>query len=165
LISLLNESRGTRQVNGTFAPGLAGGQAQKPVVARGHARGRGWAQAEPQKGAAADRTAGRLAVEQPGAELAPGGIGGLAGRLVDADRRHGAVGARVEVHAGGRKFARGVRSPGSYLSCWEAPLHFGLGSARDVERIVVHWPEGGSETFRGGPSGRLVTLTKGQGER
>ena len=33
------------------------------------------------------------------------------------------------------------------FSSREATAHFGLGSAQEVERILVRWPDGSSETF------------------
>ena len=64
--------------------------------------------------------------------------------LVDCLTPHGApaVGARVEIQAGGTTQIREVRSGASYLSQHDARLHFGLGSASKVERLKVTWPGG-----------------------
>ena len=59
-----------------------------------------------------------------------------------------AVGARVEVRAGGRRQASVVTAGGSYLASAPGRLFFGLGSARSVERIDVTWAWGVSESWR-----------------
>jgi enediyne biosynthesis protein E4 len=58
-----------------------------------------------------------------------------------------AVGARVEVRAGGRRLASVVTAGGSYLASAPPRLVFGLGDGRSVERIDVTWPWGLSETW------------------
>ena len=65
--------------------------------------------------------------------------------IVDGRNRHGApaVGARVEVRAGGTTQIREVRSGASYLSQHDLRLHFGLGAAERVEELKVTWPGGG----------------------
>jgi enediyne biosynthesis protein E4 len=53
-----------------------------------------------------------------------------------------AIGARVRVTAGGRTQVDEVRGGGSYLSQHDLRLHFGLGSAREIERVEIDWPSG-----------------------
>jgi hypothetical protein len=53
-----------------------------------------------------------------------------------------AVGARVEIQAGGRNQTGFVVGGGSYLSASDRRLLFGLGGAARVDRVVVHWPSG-----------------------
>jgi hypothetical protein len=53
-----------------------------------------------------------------------------------------AVGAVVEVHAGGRVIRRQLKGGGSYLSANDPRLLIGLGSAERVEQVVIHWPNG-----------------------
>ncbi|MBW3542029.1 MAG: CRTAC1 family protein, partial [Planctomycetes bacterium] len=53
-----------------------------------------------------------------------------------------AIGAEVEVHAGGKVFAQRVMPTCSYLSQVELPLTFGLGEQSQVDRLRVHWPDG-----------------------
>lgn len=53
-----------------------------------------------------------------------------------------AIGARVEVTAGGRTQVQEVGGGYGHLSIQhELTLHFGLGTACDVERVVVRWPD------------------------
>jgi hypothetical protein len=68
------------------------------------------------------------------------------------------IGARVEVWAGGREqVAERVASSG-YLSQNEGRLHFGLGAAMTVDRIVVHWPSGRVQTLDNVGIDRVVTV-------
>ena len=64
---------------------------------------------------------------------------------VDLRRSHGnrfAVGARIEIEAGGRRQVREVTAGSSYMSQSALPVHFGLGSATRIDRLIVRWPEG-----------------------
>ena len=76
-----------------------------------------------------------------------------------------AVGARVVVHAGGRRVSSEVQTGSSYLSQNDMRLHFGLGDATEFERIEVLWPGGKRETFPGGKVNRIVTQRQGGGVR
>jgi len=51
-----------------------------------------------------------------------------------------AIGARVQLEAGGRKQNLQVSSARGYLSQSELPLTFGLGKATKVDKVTVHWP-------------------------
>jgi hypothetical protein len=69
-------------------------------------------------------------------------------RVLDATGRRDALGAWVGVErSSGSSLWRRVRTDGSYLSASDARLLIGLGDEPDVERIVVHWPNGAREAF------------------
>jgi hypothetical protein len=70
----------------------------------------------------------------------------LVGDGVKSNRN--AIGARVEVVAGGARQVRFVAGGGSYLSASERRLLVGLGSAREAERVTVVWPSGRRQEFR-----------------
>jgi hypothetical protein len=53
-----------------------------------------------------------------------------------------AVGARVEIEAGGRRQVREVATTSGYLAGQTPILHFGLGAATLAERVSVRWPSG-----------------------
>lgn len=53
-----------------------------------------------------------------------------------------AVGARVTVLANGRLLMREVRAGGSYASCHDPRLHFGLGAPCTSVEVKVTWPNG-----------------------
>src|SRR6476659_4172297 len=58
-----------------------------------------------------------------------------------------AIGATVQVEAGGWKQSDVVLSQSSYISHNDSRLHFGLGPVDAVAKITVHWPSGTLETF------------------
>jgi hypothetical protein len=68
-----------------------------------------------------------------------------------------AVGGRVTVEAGGRRWIRevfGMRAVGQSPS----RLHFGLGEVDVVDRVEVRWPDGATSLAEGVPLRRLVTV-------
>jgi hypothetical protein len=56
-----------------------------------------------------------------------------------------AIGARVRLTAGGMTQTDEVRSGGSYISQSDLRLHFGLGDAKQVDRLEIVWPSGATE--------------------
>jgi hypothetical protein len=57
---------------------------------------------------------------------------------------------------GGRKLVRGVYAGSSYLSSEDPRVHFGLGDAKEVARLVVRYPDGRVRTLRRVPANRVV---------
>lgn len=84
----------------------------------------------------------------------------LQGTTVNRD----AIGARVQVEAGGRVQTREVYAGSSHLSTESAWLTFGLGTETQVTRVVVYWPGGGGEAFTEIPVDATTTLVEGTGE-
>ena len=84
-------------------------------------------------------------------------IGALV-RLVTAD------GADLRQGFGGQEQRQEVRGGGSYYSQNDLRVHFALGSARAVDRIVVRWPNGLEESWPALAIDRLHTLTEGTGQ-
>lgn len=77
-------------------------------------------------------------------------------------------GAVVTVHSHGKVLRKTVRAGGSYLSSGDPRAHFGLGDVERVDKLTVLWPDGSRETFPGGPTNRVMTLTRkapAQGDR
>jgi hypothetical protein len=79
-------------------------------------------------------------------------------RLVGVSSNRDAIGARIEIEAGGRTQVGEVRSGGSYLSHNDMRVHFGLGSAVRVDRIRIRWPNGNTETLHGVNARQYVTI-------
>ena len=75
-----------------------------------------------------------------------------------------AIGAVVTVEWNGMKQSDAVLSQSSFLSRNDPRLHFGLGAADAVDRIVVRWPSGDVETFPGVKADGLYLLVEGTGE-
>ena len=69
-----------------------------------------------------------------------------------------AIGARVEIEAGGRKQISEVLSGGSYLSHDDMRVHFGLGDATRVDRVRIRWPNGNTQEPGGFDADRFVTI-------
>jgi hypothetical protein len=74
-----------------------------------------------------------------------------------------ATGATVYVTAGGFRQRGDVLSGGSYASNNDPRVHFGLGAARSVERVEVHWPSGGVEIVRLEEVDRYFAIEEGKG--
>jgi hypothetical protein len=73
-----------------------------------------------------------------------------------------AVGARVEIEAGGKRQVRFVIGGGSYLSASERRMLVGLGAANRAERVTVLWPSGRRQEFRDLEGRRWWRLHEGQ---
>jgi hypothetical protein len=58
-----------------------------------------------------------------------------------------ALNARIRVTTGTLQQLQEIRSGGSYLSQSDLHLHFGLGSARTIDKVEVIWPNGSTQTF------------------
>jgi hypothetical protein len=78
------------------------------------------------------------------------------------DRR--GTGSRVGiVREGQPTLWRHARSDGSYLSASDVRVHIGLAASPRVDSVIVEWPDGARETFRGMEADRIVTLRRGTG--
>ncbi|MGB5572215.1 MAG: CRTAC1 family protein [Thermoanaerobaculia bacterium] len=67
-------------------------------------------------------------------------------KLIGSASNWQAIGARVELQAGGTTQRRQVMPTRSYLSQSELPLTFGLGQTAEVESLTVFWPDGTVQT-------------------
>lgn len=68
-------------------------------------------------------------------------------RLRGTKSNRSGIGAVVSVHAGGKVQTAPLLSQSSYLSANDPRLHFGLGDAKAVDRVVVRWPSGETQEF------------------
>ncbi|MGA2631886.1 MAG: CRTAC1 family protein [Terriglobia bacterium] len=73
------------------------------------------------------------------------------------------IGSEVKVVARGLTQYDTVRSGGSYLSSSDLRLHFGLGSATEIDRLELHWPSGQTDTIQGPPVDHLLVIEEGKG--
>lgn len=78
--------------------------------------------------------------------------------LVGARANRDALGARVEVTAGGVTRTREQRRNHGLYSSHDPRLHFGLGPVERVERIRVRWPGGAVTTLEGPALERYHTV-------
>ncbi len=83
----------------------------------------------------------------------------LVGRTINRD----AVGTRVELFAGDLHQVQWVTGASGYLSQSTLNLHFGLGARKGVDRLVVHWARGKTQTIKAPPIDRLLVLREPDG--
>ncbi|MCH9650396.1 MAG: CRTAC1 family protein [Deltaproteobacteria bacterium] len=80
--------------------------------------------------------------------------------LVGGSGNRDAIGAWVEVEAGGLTQRRQVMPSRSYLSQVELPLTFGLGSSSIVDRLEVVWPDGHRQKVNPDGVDRLLSIRR-----
>ncbi|MFN0059642.1 MAG: FG-GAP-like repeat-containing protein [Planctomycetota bacterium] len=73
------------------------------------------------------------------------------------------IGAWIDVYVQGRRLRRQVAPHASYQSSNDRRVHFGLGAASRVERLVVTWPSGRSEEWLDLPADRVQEVREGTG--
>jgi len=74
-----------------------------------------------------------------------------------------AIGAKVFVAIGQVRQRADVFSGGSYSSSSDLRVHFGLGSASDVDKLEIRWPSGKIEMLTKPPIDRILTVVEGKG--
>jgi hypothetical protein len=74
-----------------------------------------------------------------------------------------ALGARVSVYVKGHRMINEVRSGGSFCSQNDLRLLFGLGSATQVDKIEVRWPDGSEETMKDILADQRIVVRQGKG--
>jgi hypothetical protein len=84
-------------------------------------------------------------------------------RLRGTGANRDAIGARVEVRAGGQTQTREVMPTRSYLSQVELPLTFGLGTADSVEGVSILWPGGTRQDLGALGVDRQIEIVQGGG--
>jgi hypothetical protein len=68
------------------------------------------------------------------------------------------IGARVEVFAGGKRQTAERVAGSGYLSQNDERLHFGLGAATTIDKLIVHWPSGREQTLEKLSVDRVLTV-------
>jgi hypothetical protein len=85
-------------------------------------------------------------------------------QLVGTRSNRSAIGARVSVQVTGRPHSIDeVRSGGSFCSQSTFDLHFGLGAARQADRIEVVWPSGARDVVTAVAADRRIVIREGTG--
>jgi len=74
-----------------------------------------------------------------------------------------AIGARIYVTAEKIQQRKDVISGTSYASQNDLTLHFGLGSARRVDKIEIKWPDGSVQTVPATRLDRKITVMQNKG--
>jgi hypothetical protein len=68
------------------------------------------------------------------------------------------IGARIEVIAGGKRQTAERVAGSGYLSQNDERLHFGLGAAKTVDKLIVHWPSGREQALENLTVDRVLTV-------
>jgi hypothetical protein len=68
------------------------------------------------------------------------------------------IGARVEIFAAGKRQTAERVAGSGYLSQNDERLHFGLGGASTVDKLIVHWPSGREQTIEKLAVDRVLTV-------
>jgi enediyne biosynthesis protein E4 len=68
------------------------------------------------------------------------------------------IGANVEVFAGGKRWLAERVAGSGYLSQDDDRVHFGLGSAAMLDKVVVRWPSGTVQTVDKAAVDRVITI-------
>ena len=84
-------------------------------------------------------------------------------RLVGTKSNRDAIGARVRIFHGETSQSRLVKGGSSYLSQSELPLTFGLGKRDQIDRLVIDWPNGGTEEHKNLAAGRAYECVESKG--
>jgi len=84
-------------------------------------------------------------------------------RLVGTKSNRDAIGARVRVFHGETSQTRLVKGGSSYLSQSELPLTFGLGKRDKIDRLVIDWPNGGTEEHKSLAAGHAYECVESKG--
>ncbi len=79
-------------------------------------------------------------------------------KLVGTKSNRDGIGARVEVFTGAKRYMEERVASSGYLSQNDGRLHFGLGDAATVDKILVHWPSGREQTVEKQPVDRVLTV-------
>lgn len=89
-------------------------------------------------------------------------------KLETGDARRDALGAKVVISLPeGHKLGGFCVPQTSYLASNDPRMHFGLGSVKQIENIIVEWPDGpvelATEQFPGGDVDQIRVLKRGRG--
>ncbi|HWG21556.1 MAG TPA: CRTAC1 family protein [Terracidiphilus sp.] len=82
----------------------------------------------------------------------------IAVKLKGTKSNRDGIGARVEVFSGSKRWTAERVAGSGYLSQDDARLHFGLGAATAVDKLVVHWPSGAEQTLEKLAVDRVLTV-------
>ncbi len=68
------------------------------------------------------------------------------------------IGVRIEVYAGDKRWTEERVAGSGYLSQNDGRLHFGLGKATQIDKIIVHWPSGREQTLENQGVDRVLSV-------
>jgi len=83
--------------------------------------------------------------------------------LVGTKSNRDGIGATVRIFHGGSSQSRLVKAGSSYLSQSELPVTFGVGKRDRIDRVVIDWPSGRTEEYKGLAVGRSYLCVEAKG--
>jgi hypothetical protein len=84
----------------------------------------------------------------------------IAFSLVGTRSNRSAIGAEVVLESAGKKLRRVVDGGMGFASQNDRRLHFGLGRAEWVDRVVIHWPSGAQQVLTNPAVDQFHTVTE-----
>ena len=82
-------------------------------------------------------------------------------RLIGRKSNRDGIGARLTATIGGRTQIREIKAGSSYLGQNDLRAHFGLGAAKEIDRLEVRWPGGHVDVVEHIAASSMITLTEG----
>jgi len=82
----------------------------------------------------------------------------VAVKLKGAKSNRDGIGARVELLAAGKRWTAERVAASGYLSQDDGRMHFGLGAATKIDKLLVHWPSGREQTLEKLDVDRVLTV-------
>lgn len=82
----------------------------------------------------------------------------IAVKLKGTKSNRDGIGAKVEVIASGKRWTAERVAGSGYLSQDDGRLHFGLGAATTIDKLLVHWPSGREQTLEKLSVDRVLTV-------
>jgi hypothetical protein len=79
-------------------------------------------------------------------------------KLVGTKSNRDGIGARVEVFAAGKRQTAEHVAASGYLSQDDSRMHFGLGAAATIDKLIVHWPSGKEQTLEKLAMDKVLTV-------
>ena len=81
-------------------------------------------------------------------------------KLIGTSDNHSAIGTRVKIKIEQQIQIREVKSGSGYLSQNDLRLHFGLGQAKQIDQLEIHWPNGTTQQLNRVPGNQILTVTQ-----
>lgn len=81
-------------------------------------------------------------------------------KLIGTSDNQSAIGTRVKIKVDQQIQIREVKSGSGYLSQSDLRLHFGLGQAKQIDQLEIHWPNGTTQQLNRVPGNQILTVTQ-----
>jgi hypothetical protein len=82
-------------------------------------------------------------------------------QLIGRESNRDGIGARLRATVAGRSQIREIKAGSSYLGQNDLRAHFGLGVAREIDRLEVRWPSGHRDVLERVAANGILTITEG----